>query len=108
MRDISLKVYVAHNNYGMDVDIAIVTTGAISQLAKVIDDGHLQFSPIQQGQWMPPTIRLSRDMAQELLAGLLALNIPSPSAGAVEGELKATKIHLEDMRQLLKITKIRP
>lgn len=107
MNDVETKVYVADTDFGTGVDVAIIREGGgISQIAKVDSaTGALVFESFQQGTMIRPTIRLSRYMAKQLLAGLSELNLPLPSAGAIEGELKATKIHLEDMRHLLKLPK---
>jgi hypothetical protein len=108
MNDIALKVYVAPSDFFRGVRIAIVLQSQVTQVAKVIDGGELEFVTVEPRKPWPATLEISTEMAQELLAGLLKLNLPTPSAGAIEGELKATKIHLEDLRQLLKITKRHP
>ena len=106
------NVWVDKSDFGRFIDIAIVQEMPSSQFAAgnwavavVKDGGTLEFQSYPEGVRLTPTIRLTNSMAEKLLAGLLELGVKSPSAGAIEGELKATKYHLEDLRRLMKIPK---
>ncbi len=106
--DQEIKVYVGPSDFGRDINIAIVLEGSGTMKAgKVMQGGVLEFTEeVAHGYHIPITLRLPRHLAEQLLAGLLEQNVKSPSAGAIEGELKATKLHLEDMRRLVKIPKL--
>lgn len=106
MNDVTVKVYVAAAEFGHAVQIAVTMEGAgVHSAATVRSDGELWFDPVQKFTRITPTLVITREMATQLLQGLLDLGIPTPTAGAIEGELKATKYHLEDLRRLIKIPK---
>jgi hypothetical protein len=48
-----------------------------------------------------PSISLDRELLPELLKALLDYGVKSPDKSFIEGENKATKNHLEDMRKLI-------
>jgi len=50
---------------------------------------------------IPPTIILPRQYLKLLLKELLNLGIKPETQSFIEGELKATKYHLEDLRRVL-------
>lgn len=104
--DVALEVWVARNDFGRDIQIAVVLDGeGKTSVARVVEGGHLEYTDSPRGGMITPTIRLSEHMAERLLAGLLENKVKTPTAGAIEGELKATKYHLEDLRRVLKIPK---
>ena len=69
--------------------------GRISQVAK------LEFEPLEEGQYMEPTIRLDRDEAQRLMNELWSVGVRPSSGEGNFGQLGATERHLEDMRRLV-------
>jgi len=106
MNDVNAKVYVAATDFGHAVQIAVTMEGpGILAAATVRSDGELSFDSVPKFTRITPTLVITREMATQLLQGLLELGIPTPTAGAIEGELKATKYHLEDLRRLIKIPK---
>ncbi len=105
--DVGTEVWVARADFGRDIQIAVVQSvvGGQFTIAHVIEGGHLEFTEQARGMIVRPTLRLSEHLAEQLLAGLLNEKVSSPTAGAIEGELKATKHHLDDLRRLLRIPK---
>jgi hypothetical protein len=59
---------------------------------------------VEEGIEAPYWLMLDPSDAQELVDKLSKADIRPPEHNYIEGELKATKLHLEDMRQLALIT----
>ena len=55
--------------------------------------------------WHPPLFHLNADNAQSLMDDLWNAGIRPSNAEEAAGELKATKYHLEDLREMLRVIK---
>jgi hypothetical protein len=105
--EIAEHVYVSPKvDFGRCLDISVYReNGDTVSVANVVEGGNLEFVPFPIGVIAPPTIRLTTRQARELLQQLIENGVQPPSAGAIEGELKATKYHLEDLRKMLKVNR---
>ena len=101
-----MKIYITQNEWKDTYDVYITEEGYKGQklLAKPID---LVFEEFEPHSLQEPTIKISRILGRETNF-LQALSDALANAGyepkTIEenkGELKATKIHLEDMRKLV-------
>ena len=63
----------------------------------------LEFEEVPEGAFFKaPTLRINWHDSKDFMAAIKeALDGEKLPASAVEGELKATKVHLEDMRKLV-------
>jgi len=63
----------------------------------------LEFEEVPEGSFFKaPTLKINWHESKDFMAALKeALDGEKLPASAVEGELKATKVHLEDMRKLV-------
>jgi len=53
------------------------------------------------GEYPGPTFSFSEELAESLVQGLSGAGVRTESDSRIEGELEATKKHLEDLRELL-------
>lgn len=69
--------------------------------------GEFIFEEVKEGGLIEPTFLIPFTMQRELVKSLKEaterLGIKTDSEFTLEGELKATKYHLEDMRKILKV-----
>jgi len=59
----------------------------------------------KMGEDALPSLKLPEGVLKPFLKALLELNIKLPEESFIEGKLKATEYHLEDLRKLLKLNK---
>ncbi len=95
--------------FGLDFRMAIFLTnyeGTIAQVAKPIA---LEFVEVKRNMCIVPTLTLpgaeGYDFMQALANCCDKANIKPPEPHRLEGEIAATKRHLEDLRMLLKLRK---
>ena len=101
-----MKIFIRANEWPDTYDIYIVEEGERGQryLAKPMN---LEFVELKEGESQEPSIKISRVFGKEtnfLQALSDALAVAGYEPKTVEenkGELKAIKIHLEDMRKLV-------
>jgi hypothetical protein len=67
---------------------------------QVLNSNGNEVNTFEGGVPIPPTMRITREMLQKL-ADALDTNGFKPQKGFLEGNLEATKGHLEDMRRLV-------
>lgn len=81
----------------------IVITKLIGMKQYVAKEIVLEFEEIPEGAFFKaPTLRINWHDSKDFMAALKeALDGEKLPPSAVEGELKATKVHLEDMRKLV-------
>ena len=100
------KFYFNKNSYTGDLDFYISNRTPDGKLAfaKPVE---LEFEVKEEGAPKEPVITIPAESAestlQEMIQDLASRGIQTDQAALVEGELKATKSHLSDMRQLLKL-----
>lgn len=58
---------------------------------------------LDAGVAVPPSFEVENEILPVLLQALMKHGVESPKESFTEGELKATKGHLSDLRQLLKL-----
>ncbi len=78
-----------------------IQDGAVRS-ATADERGNLTLTPVSPSERREPALRIPRhcvDWLRQLAAQLAVNKIASPDSTA-DGELKATKVHLEDMRKL--------
>jgi len=102
-----IEVYIQQSPIGT-VDIYIVDQR--NGKTHVAEPVQLVFKKLPEGAIDPgPTLRLPRYMGESFLRALAGEldknNVKTDSDAKLQGTLEATKYHLEDMRQLMKLTK---
>lgn len=90
-----------YNDYSGSTHIVI--TRANGNKLYVAKEVKLEFEEVPNGAFFKePTLRIDWFDSKDFMAALKeALDGEKLPASAVEGELKATKVHLEDMRKLV-------
>jgi hypothetical protein len=100
-----LKIDICKDNAKGTTDIYLsdVNKDSLSS-AKAV---RIEFEPVEYGEWRKPFIELrsheAHEFLRELFEALIAYGFQSPKNQ--QGELTATKYHLEDLRKLLRIEK---
>ncbi len=87
------------NHFGINIRIGLVRGGQ-NLVAEPI---RLVFKPHKHGQLIPPTLELPEEEGVHFLDALklAVMNHHGIREGYTEGELKATKTHLKDLREIL-------
>ena len=70
------------------------------------NNGETRFDEYKKDDYstkIPPTFILFKPLATELMEALKRVGVAPKDLSKVEGELIATKYHLEDMRELMKL-----
>lgn len=81
-------------------------TGAIGALARIPQDGEagtfgFVWEDVEPGVTTEPTMFLTEPIAQSLAGSLVEGGVRPDEDARLEGELEATRAHLEDVRALL-------
>jgi hypothetical protein len=103
-----MKIRVGKSDFGLTIDFLfyLETNGYPSHVAKPVE---LEFVPMEEGKISQPTVSINSLEGQQLLKSLIEelenQGIRADKEAKNEGELIASKYHLEDLRKLLKITK---
>jgi hypothetical protein len=72
-----------------------------SERSRVTHAVALTLNPIAEGDFVEPTMRLTKDEARELLDALWRVGIRPSNGEGNAGQLGATERHLADMRRLV-------
>jgi len=95
------KVFVQRRGWSDIIAVYITErVGSVVSLASINKDGVLVFSVVKDGDEEKPTFMLP-SFAWQLLVDAITDTTPPTKKQAVEAELNATRVHLEDMRSLV-------
>ena len=104
--DRGYRVTVMNRDYSDMVDVA-VWRRADDQTVEMLDaHGGVSATRKEGVPWgndVKPTLTIQSHLAQKLVEAFMGLGIKPDAEARNEGELGATKYHLEDLRTLLKI-----
>ena len=105
--DPAVRVHVEADVLGRGLRIYFVTRlGLDRALGRVTDDGRIEFDVIPAGQTYPaPTLTVPDGMVRAFVEALIEAVARPPDQSKVEGQLEATRYHLEDLRALLQLKK---
>ena len=101
-----MKIFINPNTWADTYDIYIVEEG-ISGKRFMAEPMDLRFKEYNEGESVEPSIKISRmfgketNFLQALSDALAKAGYEPKTVEENKGELKATKIHLEDMRKLV-------
>ncbi len=90
-------------DFDQGFEIAIVEKDERGRVTHVAKNIPLEMEPIEEGIASDWTIRLrgGERIASQMMSELARIGIKPESESKLEGELKATRIHLEDMKRLV-------
>jgi len=104
-----MRVYTRTIDYGHMVDIAIIRENpdGSSYLGKFDEYGLLDFTEKYEKEItfteMTQTMRIPMFLADQIVQALGQIGVRPRSESYIEGELKATKLHLQDLRNQLNL-----
>lgn len=106
----SFDIRISKAGYGFDFDLAIFLHNHEGRIAYIAKPIRLEFEPIQPGQAIKEsTLHLSGHEGEDFMRAMAECchreKIQPPEPHRLEGEIEATKRHLEDLRMLLKLRK---
>lgn len=105
-----MSVRMHRSNIGWDFELVVLMLDHEGRAAYIAKPIKLEFEPLKPGTRIEhPTLTLDRVEGEEFLTAMAEAlqreNIKPPEPHRLEGEIDATKRHLEDLRTLLKLRK---
>lgn len=96
-----MKVYAFRQGGDHKISLLLkqITGGEGSPV--VVQTGTLTMVPATDGAFIPPTVRLETDEAQQLMDALWDCGLRPTEGKGSAGALAATQRHLDDMRKLV-------
>lgn len=102
--DIKYKIIVREDYMMGEFDIYLFKESPAGR-HMIYQDGHTQKEVlIEEGTYqVTPTLKLNKDLLQQLLGEIINRGIELPTKSKVEGLYEAQSFHLRDLRKLLKL-----
>lgn len=86
-------------SYNNGFEIAITSYDDVSQRETCVQT--LTAKSVQEGEHLTSCLKMTREELQSLMDTMWQYGFRPTDAGSVDGELSATKKHLDDMRRLV-------
>ncbi len=100
-------IRIIQNQFTQNLEIFVLQLGNLSKThgrPTHVLHGEV-WEPIEEGMPSPkPTLTINFYDVEDLVNGLQKLNIKTENEFKIEGVLKATEYHLQDLRKMLKLS----
>ncbi len=101
-----IRVVNSYNSFGYSIYFTREVTGEGIYIGRIVD-GYIRYdeTPIKEGERTIPTINLGDEQIEKIIEEMAKLGCKPKVESKLEGQLEATKYHLEDIRTLMKLNK---
>jgi hypothetical protein len=100
----TFRIHAATSGFMRGVELAATIQGRDGKEYR-LEDVLIDPVPCKEGYRLKPFLELTNEQAQQLMDDLYFAGVRPSDLRDSSGELKATKYHLEDMRQLAGVKK---